>query len=175
MFSISGIDQDKTSIYPGAELFFGLERVIFKQHCKAARWLLEANLVVLNHDKVTRTTSLSKLPHHTHKKTLETRQTSRALSFSARRVFSATRGFLATDIGILNHGQVTRTTPVLAPSFPNYHTTPTRGRLSSLQIKRASLPYTVSLWWYWTPTGDKPATTQYLDHSDTAATSFDGI
>ncbi|GFY29378.1 hypothetical protein TNCV_4725051 [Trichonephila clavipes] len=45
----------------------------------------------------------------------------------------ATRGLLATDHVILNHGQVTWTTPELAPS-PNYHTTPTGGRFSSRQI-----------------------------------------
>ncbi|GFW91817.1 uncharacterized protein TNCV_3400771 [Trichonephila clavipes] len=38
---------------------------------------------------------------------------------------SATRGLLATDHVILNHGQVTWTTPELAPPSPNYHTTPT--------------------------------------------------
>ncbi|GFW33087.1 uncharacterized protein TNCV_2110171 [Trichonephila clavipes] len=36
-----------------------------------------------------------------------------------------TRGLLATDHVILNHGQVTWTTPELAPSSPNYHTIPT--------------------------------------------------
>ncbi|GFX26368.1 uncharacterized protein TNCV_949661 [Trichonephila clavipes] len=40
----------------------------------------------------------------------------------------ATRGLLATDHVILNHGQVTWTTPELALPSPNYHTTPT-GRL----------------------------------------------
>ncbi|GFW91514.1 hypothetical protein TNCV_3376771 [Trichonephila clavipes] len=35
---------------------------------------------------------------------------------------SATRGLLATDLVILNHGQVTRTTPELASPSPNYHT-----------------------------------------------------
>ncbi|GFT38881.1 hypothetical protein TNCV_1585711 [Trichonephila clavipes] len=39
----------------------------------------------------------------------------------------STRGVLATDHIILNHGQVTWTTPVLAPPSPNYHTTPTGG------------------------------------------------
>ncbi|GFU69885.1 hypothetical protein TNCV_113041 [Trichonephila clavipes] len=33
----------------------------------------------------------------------------------------ATRGLLATDPVILNHGQVTWTTPELAPPSPNYH------------------------------------------------------
>ncbi|GFW19884.1 putative transposable element [Trichonephila clavipes] len=40
---------------------------------------------------------------------------------------SATRGLLPTDHVILNHGQVTWTTPELAPPSPNYHTTPTGG------------------------------------------------
>ncbi|GFS75698.1 hypothetical protein TNCV_3424461 [Trichonephila clavipes] len=47
---------------------------------------------------------------------------------------AATRGFLATDHVILNHGQVTWTTPELAPPSSNYHTTPTGGRFSSRQI-----------------------------------------
>ncbi|GFW30178.1 hypothetical protein TNCV_1054891 [Trichonephila clavipes] len=47
---------------------------------------------------------------------------------------SATRGLLATDQVILNYGQVTWTTPELAPPSPNYHTTPTGGRFSSRQI-----------------------------------------
>ncbi|GFW86703.1 retrotransposable element Tf2 protein type 1 [Trichonephila clavipes] len=47
---------------------------------------------------------------------------------------TATRGLLATDHVILNHGQVTWTTPELAPPSPNYHTTPTGGRFSSRQI-----------------------------------------
>ncbi|GFT87934.1 hypothetical protein TNCV_800241 [Trichonephila clavipes] len=38
---------------------------------------------------------------------------------------------LATDHVILNHGQVTGTTPELALPSPIYHTTPTEGRLSS--------------------------------------------
>ncbi|GFW97180.1 hypothetical protein TNCV_631851 [Trichonephila clavipes] len=35
---------------------------------------------------------------------------------------SATQELLATDHVILNHGQVTWTTPKLAPTSPNYHT-----------------------------------------------------
>ncbi|GFW47686.1 hypothetical protein TNCV_2828771 [Trichonephila clavipes] len=35
-----------------------------------------------------------------------------------------------------------RTTPELATPSPNYHTTPTIGRLNSRQIESASLPYT---------------------------------
>ncbi|GFV49697.1 hypothetical protein TNCV_4042711 [Trichonephila clavipes] len=47
---------------------------------------------------------------------------------------SATRGLLATDHVILNHGQGTSTAPELAPPSPNYHTKPTGGRFSSRQI-----------------------------------------
>ncbi|GFX07077.1 hypothetical protein TNCV_1556801 [Trichonephila clavipes] len=53
---------------------------------------------------------------------------------SRRQVISATRGLLVTDHVILNHGQVTWTTPQLAPPSPNYNTTPTGGRFSSRQI-----------------------------------------
>ncbi|GFV59699.1 hypothetical protein TNCV_1907701 [Trichonephila clavipes] len=48
---------------------------------------------------------------------------------------SATRRFLVVDLAILNQVQVTRRIPDLTPSFsPNYHTTPTGGRLSPRQI-----------------------------------------
>ncbi|GFV42113.1 hypothetical protein TNCV_3544401 [Trichonephila clavipes] len=43
----------------------------------------------------------------------------------------------------------------LTPPSTNYRTTPTRGRFSSRQIERASLPYTVGLEWYWARTRDK--------------------
>ncbi|GFV58554.1 hypothetical protein TNCV_2915431 [Trichonephila clavipes] len=43
---------------------------------------------------------------------------------------ASTRRLLATDHVILNHGQVTWTTPELALLSPNYHTTPTGGRLA---------------------------------------------
>ncbi|GFV18058.1 hypothetical protein TNCV_168621 [Trichonephila clavipes] len=57
------------------------------------------------------------------------------IGFEVSQVFqAATRGLLATDHVILNHGQVTWTTPELAPPSPNYHTTPTGGRFSSRQI-----------------------------------------
>ncbi|GFT45811.1 hypothetical protein TNCV_1781481 [Trichonephila clavipes] len=51
-----------------------------------------------------------------------------------RRIRRTTRGLLATYHVILNHGQVTWTTPELAPPSPNYPTTPTGGRFSSRQI-----------------------------------------
>ncbi|GFX78571.1 hypothetical protein TNCV_30111 [Trichonephila clavipes] len=57
------------------------------------------------------------------------------------------------DHGILNHGQVTWTTP---PS-PNYHTTPTGGRLRRA-FNDTGLEFVT-----------RPATIRYLDHSATAA------
>ncbi|GFT11956.1 hypothetical protein TNCV_725641 [Trichonephila clavipes] len=41
-----------------------------------------------------------------------------------------TQWLLVTDFVILNHGQVTRTTPELTASSPNFHTTPTGERLT---------------------------------------------
>ncbi|GFW89328.1 hypothetical protein TNCV_3966181 [Trichonephila clavipes] len=46
----------------------------------------------------------------------------------------ATRGLLATDHVNLNHGQVTWMTPELAPTSPNYYTTPKERRLSSFEL-----------------------------------------
>ncbi|GFW97461.1 hypothetical protein TNCV_4991371 [Trichonephila clavipes] len=58
--------------------------------------------------------------------------------------YSATQGLLATDLVILNHGQVRRTMPELAPS--------TNGRtFDHRQIQRASFHYTAGLQWYWSP------------------------
>ncbi|GFX15369.1 hypothetical protein TNCV_3302981 [Trichonephila clavipes] len=44
----------------------------------------------------------------------------------------ATRGLLVTDLAILNHGEVTRTTleKPFTPFSPDFHTTPTGGHLS---------------------------------------------
>ncbi|GFU79338.1 hypothetical protein TNCV_2138611 [Trichonephila clavipes] len=56
------------------------------------------------------------------------------MSNSVEDFVMTTRGLLATDHVILNHGQVTWTTPEMAPPSPNYHTTPTGGRFSSRQI-----------------------------------------
>ncbi|GFU43385.1 hypothetical protein TNCV_3222531 [Trichonephila clavipes] len=44
--------------------------------------------------------------------------------------YSAARGLLVTDLVILNQDQVTRATSQLAPSTPNFHTTPTGKHLS---------------------------------------------
>ncbi|GFS97108.1 uncharacterized protein TNCV_184581 [Trichonephila clavipes] len=83
---------------------------------------------------------------------------------------SATRGLLATDHVILNHGQVTWTTPELAPPSPNYHTTPT-GDVSALDrfnVHRCPTRRVFS------GTGLELVTRQamirYLYHSATAAT-----
>ncbi|GFT25201.1 hypothetical protein TNCV_180801 [Trichonephila clavipes] len=51
-----------------------------------------------------------------------------------------------------------RTTPELVSPSPRYHITPTGGCLSS----RASLPYSVSLYWYWARPRDSPAMTDTL-------------
>ncbi|GFU98309.1 hypothetical protein TNCV_3005931 [Trichonephila clavipes] len=53
---------------------------------------------------------------------------------SSWKTHTTTLELLATDHVILNHGQVTWTTPELAPPSPNYHTTPMGGRFSSRQI-----------------------------------------
>ncbi|GFY23066.1 hypothetical protein TNCV_3763061 [Trichonephila clavipes] len=50
-------------------------------------------------------------------------------------IASATRGLSATEHVILNLGQVTWTSPELAPSSPNYHTTSTGGRFISTDIE----------------------------------------
>ncbi|GFU82732.1 hypothetical protein TNCV_265291 [Trichonephila clavipes] len=65
---------------------------------------------------------------------------------------SATRGLLAKDHEILNHGQVTWTTPELHPS-PNYHT---NGRTFQLSTDLACIAalHGGSLW-YWARTRDK--------------------
>ncbi|GFX83662.1 hypothetical protein TNCV_326111 [Trichonephila clavipes] len=91
---------------------------------------------------MTRTTPQLALPSpnfHTNERTFEPRPlyTASLQRYRARThdtPVMTTRGLLATDHVILNHGQVTWTTPELAPPSPNYHTTPTGGRFSSRQI-----------------------------------------
>ncbi|GFS99492.1 hypothetical protein TNCV_4534601 [Trichonephila clavipes] len=51
-----------------------------------------------------------------------------------------TRGLLAMDLVILNYGQVMRKTPELHPLSPNFHMTPTRGRLRPDRFKHALAP-----------------------------------
>ncbi|GFX89235.1 RNase H domain-containing protein [Trichonephila clavipes] len=45
-----------------------------------------------------------------------------------------TRGLLATDLELFNHGHVTRTTPELVPPSPNYHTNGRKENLSASSI-----------------------------------------
>ncbi|GFW85384.1 uncharacterized protein TNCV_144291 [Trichonephila clavipes] len=84
---------------------------------------------------------------------------------------SATRGLLATDHVILNHAQVTWTTPELASPSPNFHTTPTGG-LSALDRFNVHLCPTRRVF---SGTGlqlvTRQATIRYLYHSATAAFS----
>ncbi|GFT21491.1 transposable element Tcb2 transposase [Trichonephila clavipes] len=83
---------------------------------------------------------------------------------------SATQGLLATDHVILNHGQVTWTTPELAPPSPNYHTTPREdvSALDRFNVHRCPRRRVFS------GTGLEPVTKQatfrYLYHSSTTAT-----
>ncbi|GFU06293.1 uncharacterized protein TNCV_4765881 [Trichonephila clavipes] len=93
-----------------------------------------------------------------------------------RFVNTATRGLLATDHVILNHGQVTWTTPELAPPSPNYHTTPHQredvSALDRFNVHRCPTRRVFS------GTGLEPvtkqATVRYLYHSATAATRETG-
>ncbi|GFV07134.1 hypothetical protein TNCV_3601541 [Trichonephila clavipes] len=57
------------------------------------------------------------------------------------------------DLVILNHGQVTRTTPERAPPSPNYHTNRRTFELSADLICITPLHQ-----WYWAQTHDMPAT-----------------
>ncbi|GFX69581.1 hypothetical protein TNCV_1769501 [Trichonephila clavipes] len=78
----------------------------------------------------------------------------------------AARGLLATDLVILNLGQVTRMTPELESPSPNYHQ---RENVSALDRFNVHRPYTAGIWWYWARTHDMPAMIRYLDHWATAA------
>ncbi|GFV18667.1 uncharacterized protein TNCV_3526021 [Trichonephila clavipes] len=76
---------------------------------------------------------------------------------------------LATDHVILNHGQVTWTTPELAPPSPNYqhHTNGRTFQLDRFNVHRCPT------WRVLSGTGlelvTRPATIRYLDHSATVA------
>ncbi|GFS90496.1 hypothetical protein TNCV_4097011 [Trichonephila clavipes] len=73
-----------------------------------------------------------------------------------------TRGLFTTDLVILNHGQVTRTTPELAPlSLLPHHND---GRTFQLSTDVHCSPTRKGLQWYWARNRDKPATIRYLDH-----------
>ncbi|GFX37864.1 uncharacterized protein TNCV_1823201 [Trichonephila clavipes] len=81
----------------------------------------------------------------------------------------ATRGLLVTDHEIFNHGQVTWTTPELAPPSPNYPTTPT-GALDGFNMHCSPTRQ------FFSGTGlelvTRPATIRYLYHSATAASQW---
>ncbi|GBN57575.1 hypothetical protein AVEN_17322-1, partial [Araneus ventricosus] len=51
-------------------------------------------------------------------------------------------GYLGTDLVILNQGQMTRTTPELAPPSPNFRATPTGGRLVTTYDLSCRRPHT---------------------------------
>ncbi|GBO37013.1 hypothetical protein AVEN_240801-1 [Araneus ventricosus] len=50
-------------------------------------------------------------------------------------------GYFGTDLVILNLGQMTRTTPGLAPPSPNFHATPAGGRLATTYDLACSRPH----------------------------------
>ncbi|GFS90781.1 hypothetical protein TNCV_1003711 [Trichonephila clavipes] len=82
----------------------------------------------------------------------------------------ATRGLLVTDLVILNHGQVTRTTLELEPLTPNYHT---NGRTFELSTDlRCIAPLHVGL----AALGFEPTTRQpqlrFRNHNHPTTTSF---
>ncbi|GFV38002.1 uncharacterized protein TNCV_3626221 [Trichonephila clavipes] len=84
----------------------------------------------------------------------------------------ATRGFLATDLVILNHGQVTWTTPELVPP-PNYHTTSTGGRSVLYRFSVHHCPARRIFSGTGLEPVIRPAAIRYLDHSATAATTHE--
>ncbi|GBN80921.1 hypothetical protein AVEN_213904-1, partial [Araneus ventricosus] len=47
-----------------------------------------------------------------------------------------------TDLVILNHGQMTRTTPELVPPSSSFHATPTGGRLATTHDLMRNRPHT---------------------------------
>ncbi|GFV58872.1 hypothetical protein TNCV_4132341 [Trichonephila clavipes] len=77
---------------------------------------------------------LSELPYHTNVRILGFDR------FNIHHPFS-TQGLLAPDHVILNHGQMKWTTPDLAPSSPNYHTTPFSGTGLELVTRQATIRY----------------------------------
>ncbi|GFU28764.1 uncharacterized protein TNCV_469221 [Trichonephila clavipes] len=96
-----------------------------------------------------------------------------ASQFLSHKRFNATRGLLATDHVILNHGQVTWTTPELAP--PLLTTTPHQredvSALDRFNVHRCPTR------WIFSGTGlelvTRQATVRYLYHSATTATLGD--
>ncbi|PRD35312.1 UNVERIFIED_CONTAM: Elongation of very long chain fatty acids protein [Trichonephila clavipes] len=69
------------------------------------------------------------------------------------------RGILTTYLVIFNHGEMTRTTLIWhPPSSPNFHNTPTGGRLSFNRFNEHRPPYTLGLQRYLAGTDDTSAT-----------------
>ncbi|GBN71404.1 hypothetical protein AVEN_90135-1 [Araneus ventricosus] len=69
--------------------------------------------------------------------------------------------YFGTDLVILNHGQMTRTTPELAPFSPNFHATPTGGRLATTYDLTCNRPHTRRIFSgigsrTWNPPAPKP-------------------
>ncbi|GBO02126.1 hypothetical protein AVEN_154094-1 [Araneus ventricosus] len=70
---------------------------------------------------------------------------SNSLMFSLvilRSRFEQHEGYFGTNLVILNLGQMTRTTPELAPPSPNFHATPTGGRLTTTYDLTCNRPHT---------------------------------
>ncbi|GBN63813.1 hypothetical protein AVEN_190365-1 [Araneus ventricosus] len=70
-------------------------------------------------------------------------------------------GYFGTDLVILNLGQMTRTTPELAPPSPNFHATPTGGRLTTTFDLTCNRPHTRRIFSgigsrTWNPPAPKP-------------------
>ncbi|GBM36875.1 hypothetical protein AVEN_82859-1 [Araneus ventricosus] len=70
-------------------------------------------------------------------------------------------GYFGTDLVILNLGQMTRTTPELAPPSLNFHATPTGGRLTTMFDLTCNRPHTRRIFGgigsrAWNPPAPKP-------------------
>ncbi|GBL96087.1 hypothetical protein AVEN_104325-1 [Araneus ventricosus] len=51
-------------------------------------------------------------------------------------------GYFGMDLAILNRCQMTRAAPEMVPSFPNFHATPTGGRLATTYDLACNRPHT---------------------------------
>ncbi|GBM66184.1 hypothetical protein AVEN_246404-1 [Araneus ventricosus] len=75
--------------------------------------------------------------------------------------FGQHEGYFGTDLVILNLGQMTRTTPELAPPSPNFHATPAGGRLTTTYDLACNRPHTRRIFSgigfrTWSPPAPKP-------------------
>ncbi|GFV49845.1 uncharacterized protein TNCV_1391271 [Trichonephila clavipes] len=111
-------------------------RVILASHCAATPGLT----VILTLGQETTPITTTSRP----------REASSPDKFNVQRPLQhATRGLLVTDHVILNHGQVTWTTPELVAPSPNYHTTPREDFLSLDRFNEHRCP----TWWVFSGTG----------------------